>query len=234
MKLGICQSKSSLVCIFLATGSCLISPNSCALPLTQGDAGLLNDLNVAAVTQYVLPALRQAGKAGRLYYASTCRAEKEFSISFPKLNLRMPPEGSSGLAAVREIFRNEATVDVSEVPAGVIRITIGEVPTSILRTFVSHITFKPLEQFNPSMAIFAIEGSDDVLGAMNRSGVRAEAEYFNLLMTSPSDGAPHLSDSLSNLTMDQALDRVAQTFEGIVFYGACSNAGFYRVNFARG
>jgi hypothetical protein len=36
------------------------------------------------------------------------------------------------------------------------------------------------------------------------------------------EGAPHLPPLMTNVTVDDALDSVAQTFKGIVLYGACT------------
>jgi hypothetical protein len=83
-------------------------------------------------------------------------------------------------------------------------------------------------------AIFAIEGSHEVVTAMNTHGIHRDSRPFSLFTAGPDENLPHLPEAISNVTMDQALDLVALTFGGIVEYGTCEKQPTYTVHFIGG
>lgn len=48
------------------------------------------------------------------------------------------------------------------------------------------------------------------------------AHVIDHLVSGPAEGAPHLPPLMQSVTVDDALNSVARTFEGIVLYGTCS------------
>ena len=181
--------------------------------------------NKYVVLKYLVPALNQAGKAGRLYYTADCPPyDVNFydPYPFPAINVQPPSKDVSGLAAIREIFRGDANVEVEEKPPGIVRIRIGKVFDDILQTHISHITLLPTERYNPLFAILAIRDSAEVQAASKQLGIRYDGRPFDYLFQTPDEGLPHISGPLKNLTMEQALDVVAQTFGDIVVYSTCT------------
>ena len=55
---------------------------------------------------------------------------------------------------------------------------------------------------------------------------------YSLRVPPPSEERTHLPAEISNLTLDQALDMVAATWNGIILYGACSEPGMYNISYA--
>jgi len=110
---------------------------------------------------------------------------------------------------------------VTEGRTGIIRIRIGKAPDAFLQTKISLLTLKPMEQYNPTLAVSAIESTGEVEAAMRRLGVRPVQAIGTQLIAEPAKGLPHLPSSMKNVTVDQALDSIAKTFKDVVVYGAC-------------
>jgi hypothetical protein len=188
--------------------------------------------NQDAVLKYVLPLLRLNNLAGRIYYNAACKPGDSYPFTFPFVNVRPPSKDVSGLAAIREIFRNDQNVSVTEARPGVISITVGNVPSAILTTEIQILNLVPIEQYNYDVAIDVIENNNQVREAMRKFGVSTPIIFIDELITLPAPGLPHLPPSMKNLTFDQALDEVASTFGGVVLYGACTQPRLYTINFA--
>lgn len=190
--------------------------------------------NESAVLQYLLPVLKKYGMAGRIYYTTSCHADKGYPNSFPKMNVQPPLKDATGLAAVMHMFRSEKHIKVTESPVGIIRVRVGRVPDAVLQTKISSITLSSMEQYNPSMAISALENSEDVHVTMNKLGIHVASRVTNLGIVLPARGLPRLPGSLSNVTMDQSLDLIARVFGGVVIYGDCTKSRTFFVDFVGG
>jgi hypothetical protein len=185
--------------------------------------------NQEAVLKYLGPALKSCGGVARIDYLTACAAKDGTLLPFPAVAVRPPPKEASGLAAIRDIFHNDKTVSVSESPSGMIRITIGKPNSSILRTKVHSLTLSREGQYDEVIAIAAILGCKEVQLAERQLGFE-EPPTFMHIKAAPSDKrAPHLPSRMRNLTVDQALDKVAKTFGGIVIYYECANANGKRL-----
>jgi len=186
--------------------------------------------NEDAMLKYIVPVLNHDAKAARIYYATSCPKDEDYPYypyPFPKLNVQPPSRDVFGVSAVRQIFHGDANVKVEETPDGIIRVRIGEVHDEILRTKIPHITLTPEQQYNDWAAFFAIQDSNEVQAAMLKRGGHFDSEPGSWHVTEPDKASPHLPESLTNVTMDQALDIVAQTFKKIVLYGACTKQHYY-------
>ncbi len=179
----------------------------------------------------LLPALKATGKAGRLYYRAECRPVQQpdslhpyylpDTLLFPLTAVNAPLRDKTGLAAVQYVFRDDKEVTVTKGKSGIIKVRIGEVSDAILQTKMICLKLTPDERYNPGLAIFAIEDARDVQDAMSRLGYVCTERRLAMLITQPAKGLPHLPSSMKNITMDAALDAVAETFKGIVIYGEC-------------
>jgi hypothetical protein len=184
--------------------------------------------NKAAVLEYLQPVMSSSGKALRIYYRADCHASKDFvaddPVPFPFTNVQPPAKDTTGIAAVREIFKNDNNVIVTE-EADIIKVWIGKVPTAILETKLSQLTLDPMCQYNPMDAIAAINNTKEMAAAMRSIGVES-VPSLGSLAAEPQDGLPHLSNLLKNVTVEQVLDMIAKTWagEGLVIYGACTES----------
>jgi hypothetical protein len=139
----------------------------------------------------------------------------------PFFRVQSPSRGKTGLAAVREIFKNARGITIAEEPAGIIRIWVGKVPTGILRTKIRELNFKRQAQYDPSLAIGAIASTKETDAAMTSLGLTLSPDAGGLLAPAE-NGLPCLPSTMRNVTVDQALDMVAKTWGGPVVYGACT------------
>ena len=206
------------------------APSSQEINQIQFDVG---ERSEDAMLKYLVPALVKAGKAGRIYYEASCPPGElipNIHYTFPTINLHPPSKDVSGLAAVREIFQDNPNIEVEERPSGIIRIKIGKVFNTILQTNISLIAVPPEGVYDSHSAITAIEMSKEVRAATSKLDLRLNNGMFDGGITPPGEGRPHLSSPMTNLTMDEALDIVAQTFKEIIVYGACPNQHYYTLS----
>lgn len=82
------------------------------------------------------------------------------------------------------------------------------------------------------LALTRIQSSKEVQKAKRTLGIHLDGvPLYMSAVKPPTLGAPHLNASMVNLTLDQALDSVAQTFRGVVLYGACAAPNFYTIHY---
>jgi hypothetical protein len=190
--------------------------------------------NMRDVLDYLQPAIANLDGA-RIYYAATCQTLKsEFPrFIFPTVWLERPFPGTTGLEAVRQIFREDPNVVVSGDSSELPRITIGNPSTAILQTKISAVYFDESEQYAPLSAIDKIATVREVRAAERTLNVYP-SWMIDHILGAPAPGEPRLPNVMRNVTVDQTLNEVARTFRGTVLYGACSQPGrehMFRLNF---
>jgi hypothetical protein len=158
----------------------------------------------------------------------------DYVVQFPRLVVQTTLKKRSGIQAVREILKNEKLANVTETPPGIVRITIGNVPSDILHTNISNLEFDADAQYNPDAALDAIVANKDIQSAMRSQNLQMPNKIINRLVVQPGTGRPHLPSTMSNVTMDKALDSIANRFGGIVLYGICPDNRTYSLEFAGG
>jgi hypothetical protein len=181
--------------------------------------------------QYLAPELKSTGGVGRLYYRAECWTERGDGILFPWLELEAPDKSKTGLAALKDIFRKESQVTVRQDRSGIARISIGNVSHELLNTRIHLVELTPRQRYNVEEAIWAIEQTSEVEAKVSELKLEYPPTVFTARVLEPAAGLPHLPMSLRNVTVDEALDRVAQTFGGLVKYGECVNQSGTRLIF---
>jgi hypothetical protein len=179
---------------------------------------VISQHNQEFVLTYLRPAFLSRGGADRIYYSAACKTKDGQTLPFPRVEVRPPSKETTGLVAVREIFKNDKHVMVAEDRFGMIRVTIGQPASALLQTRIHSLTLKPHERYNVPLAISAIENTTEVEVAERKLGLDHPNIVFGGGIALPEKGVrlPHLPASMKDLTMDQALDAVAKTFGGIV------------------
>jgi hypothetical protein len=211
-----------------------VCQSSNSQPSVQLESPRESERNEKELLKILWPQLKAAGDAGRVYFTALCQKDDKLPIAFPQFDVQPPPSRDRGLAAVRDMFRNDSSVTVTENEPGIIRIWFRSVPDAILQTKISSLRLGPIPQYNPVVAIQAIENAPEVQSAMRTLGVRTLEMPINMLVGGPADGRLHIPGSMNNVTMDEALDTVARTFKGIVLYGACTQPELYTISFTGG
>lgn len=185
-------------------------------------------VNERQLLKYVFSELRTSSKAARINYVPTSCGKLAAKFGeFPSVEMRLPPENQDGISAIREMFRGNMYVQSYEDKDGVLVISIGDVPGEILQTKIHYVRFPLLDRYNPALAISDIENNK----AVRANDFQPFPRPFSYVITSPSPRLPHLPESLSHITMNEALNRIATTFEGVVLYGACPESRSYIIDF---
>jgi hypothetical protein len=203
-----------------------------AAPPSDGITRSPPEAPVVAILKYLRPSLSESGKVGRIYYPATCQSEGFDKVLFPETAVQAPPDGESDLAAAQQMFRNNGSVGVTQDQPGIVRIRIGNIPDDILQTKISRISFTPDEQYNVLAAFSAIYENEDVSASMRNFGVRPTQILTIYAMNPAIEDLPHLPSTMTNVTVDQVLDKIAKTFNGVVFYGACTQQHKIDIYFA--
>ncbi len=197
------------------------------------DACAATERNQSVVLDHVRPVLRSAGLSAVVYYRGACRGRSHDLVPFPAVKLRNPSTGGAGLPAVREIFRDDRGVVVTQAQPGVIRIRVGEVPDQILRTKISHLALGPAGQYDATSALYELLSAADFRAALRRNQFQALPVYPPLvnLVNLPGAAVPHLPRVMKELTVDDILQSVAKTFKGVVLFGGCERPRLLSIDF---
>jgi hypothetical protein len=183
----------------------------------------ISDHNLDTFLEYVEPVLKTAGGAARLYFRTSCWTGSGDGIMFPQLRLDTPAQAKTGLAAIRDILRKEKEVNITEGRTGISRISIGEVNYELLNTKIHVLRLSPTQQYNTEEAIVAIERTKEVQAKMRELNLQEPPTVHFGRVLEPAPGRPHLPATMKDVTVDEALDRLAQTFGGLVMYGECDS-----------
>lgn len=200
-----------------------------SLPITYGavadGAGSSTlETDESVIMRHLQPVL-DARTSVRLSYAASCNATSAFP-PLPPLRLNAPSSRLTGIDAVRSIFHYDYNVVVTEGPGGTAKVSVGKVPSDVLRTRIVLLRLRqPIEQYNASMVIDALKSTKELKRAVKSLGL-ALVPLMNVQLLYdpvPGDHAPHVPAALHDVTIDQVLDLVAQTFKGVVVvYGVCT------------
>jgi hypothetical protein len=177
----------------------------------------------AALLQPMLEVLDKAKLSGSLEFSGRC--ELQDFPDFPQFRAAETSGGSSP-QALREILADDAAMRVMQNPEGTIRMIESGVPTDLLNIRISHISFENNENtgvYAPNAALRFILSAPEVVAFMKAHDIEWP---FAIEGGSGIAGAwppefPHISGSLDDVTLSQALDHVLKTFPGIWMYENC-------------
>jgi hypothetical protein len=182
-----------------------------------------SDKNEYAFWKYLWPVLRAQRLPVFISYLGTCSDDDGVQVPFPAVDVQSPFPRQTGLAAIRQIFRNAHDVDVKQERSGLMMINIGNAPDALLETRISTLEFDPYEQYDPTMALVAIGTNPDVELGERRLKIDNSkwVEVLHGLSSGPVKQWPHLPPILQNITLRTAMKRLAEKFRGAAIYGAC-------------
>ncbi len=189
-------------------------------------------VEMSGFVAHVQPILHASNNGGRVYYQGICQGSgMSEELRLPVIYLREVPHGKTGIEAVQSMLPTEAVV---EQRPGLISMQLAPVPAKLLSTNIGNLKFTERERFDSTLAVIAVMENSDVTSAMRRLGFNVPIQDVSIMPTTPRSELPHLPASLSNVTVDQALDLVARTFGNIVFFGVCEKSRLVLVNSAGG
>jgi hypothetical protein len=207
----------------LAAAMACVSPCGLAAPIDDGRVSMED------FVARLHPFLKESNLGARVYYRANCPKEGDFyTLNSPTVTLQTGQDKKAGDRAVEDILPKGA---ILERRAGIISIKLDRIPTGILDTRIGVVKFTPNAQFNEALAIDAIENNADVKAATQRLGYDLPpVEDISIFVVSPAKDQPHLPETLTNMTVDQALDQVAKTFGAAVLFGVCEDQHIYLAN----
>jgi hypothetical protein len=173
----------------------------------------------------VVGVLSKGQVSGSLEYCGRCDLNQ--IPDFPKLHA---PEKSRGSAVqdLQEMFADDPEMRVTQEPDGMIRMVEADVPRDLLDLRISHISFKldygPGDVlYDPRDALRAILNAPEVRAFMTAQNIGTPFDFEEVHgpIAVPSPKLPHISGSLDNVTLSQALDYVSRTFPGLWVYENC-------------
>ncbi len=159
----------------------------------------------------------------RLYYAADCSARSVEPLPFPVLDVTKPPKSGPTAKKVRAVFAKVGGVTVTSGPAGIIRITIGTPDKAPLMVRIAYVRFTEEQRWDPLSAINAIMTSKEVVYRMSRQGALWQRPFDDTL--NPITKVPKLPATLRDMSVDEALDRIALAFGIEIDYGECGRKG---------
>ena len=170
----------------------------------------------------VFEVLQDAHVSGSIELAGRC--DPSHLPGFPQFRTAAVT-ASSPLAALREVAASDPGMRVEQDANGTIRMTEKGVPNDILNVRISHILFENYLHHDIRSANFAVEV---ILSAPEVRSFMAAHDIAAPQLKGPGSvpgnagdqwppDAPHISGSLDNVTVLEALDRVLAAFPGEVF-----------------
>lgn len=142
-----------------------------------------------------------------------CTPSEEISDSF---KVGPPEAGVPAGQAVRDAFASDPRLAVREDGADLIRVVGGNVHTDLLDLRISEVTFH--SEDNPRDATIHLLLLPEVKAYMQTHHIRFVSGANGI---APTPKGVHLSATLKNATISEALDRIAQSFPGVWIYAGC-------------
>lgn len=175
------------------------------------------------IFKYLGRALYSTDKPVLIEYGGVCaKYYGSYAVGFPPIRLQSPLKGIKGLPAVREIFKKDKGVTVTETREGVIKISIGMVWIPMLQIKISRFALDSDEQYSPALAISAMMNTTEMRSAMARLQAQYPVGDFSFITSLARKGQPHLPPVMKDMTAGQILKSIAKTFKGIVTYSVCT------------
>ena len=191
----------------------------------------------APSVQPILEALDKAKVSGSFVFSGHCDlAACSPHADFPQF--RAPTRaGGSAVQVLREVLADAPAGQVTQDSDGPIRMNETGVSTDLLDIKISHIPFESYRQrvYTANGALKVILQRPEVLAFMKAHDIRGPFGPFDNCSGHgepvPGNAAawppesPHISGSLDNVTLSEALDYVLKTFPGIWIYESCPPGG---------
>lgn len=196
-----------------------------ASPAKGSNANHTYYATLAEIQEVLSPVVTAAGKKSvRIYYAAVCEPDHNpsWGLPFPDFHLQAPSKGKTGLAAVQDVFRDAKDVAVSDDRPDLFVIRLGKPADAILSTRIQSLVWSGDARHFDSRAIWAVLQTQEVQEAMRRLGLQGKVVEQFVEPGTTEDVASPLPESLSDVTMDEALDVAARALGTMVLYGACT------------
>ncbi len=170
----------------------------------------------------LLEALNRAHVSGSMIVSGHC---SNAGGDFPHLSVPSETTAQSPLDIARETLADDPAIRVSKDLDGNIRMVESGVPTGLLHIKIKHISFEGGAFSASDAARRFILRAPEVLAFMQAHDIDTLTGGMIIGSNAPlSMELPHLSGSMDNVTVSEAMDMVLKTFPGIWAYESCPHA----------
>lgn len=202
----------SFVCLFPAVDA--LSAYSSTPPDNNAEERLV---------QYLGETLAPVSKAARVDYYHPHSCGQGAFVSFPRMELHEPLKNHVGVRGARDIFSAYHDLVVEKRGKKLVVVRVGTSPSAFLTTPIKSIEFSDFARYNAFVAIATILHTEAVQAAAARANLVLSPSVIEGLMNPPMPGLPYLPRKIQHVTLDDALNRVAITFGGVVVYSLCKD-----------
>jgi hypothetical protein len=185
--------------------------------LSQDKGGVDHRLAVPAVQKI----LSSAQLSGSLENWGVCDISDPHP-EFPRLRGVSSQDGPA-LEALQELFANDPKMQVTHETDGKIRMVETDVPKDFLVVKIHHLSF-PSNFHSGAFAVYFILNTPEVIDFMDRNIGRKVAWYGWGMPGQIASHGPSVPGELNDVTVEQALHHVLQTFPGFWFYQNCHDS----------
>ena len=198
-----------LLIIAIALGCTKVSPPQNAVTSSTGQVQMPPSQFVASV----LRVLEENRRSGSLVFRGRCTDSGGMTDFF---KVSSPAQGVAPIEALRQAFVNDSALTVKEDSSGMIRVVGGDVQPELLGVTIHDVKFQ--KENDPREATYKLLASPELKTYMQDH--RTEFVTTSGGLVPPASGR-HLNGTLTDMTVSQALDRIAQTFPGVWIYEEC-------------
>lgn len=220
---------------YVLTTVCVCVPLMVPLSGCSSDASASSSLRVgnqrAQLANYLEEVLGPVSKAARVYYyvPHACGSGPDAAMQFPDMDLHTPEHGDIGISGVRRIFSAYHDVSITHHGDKLIAVRIGTPSNHVLMTRFKFVKVSNLAKYNPGLVILGIMHKKSVRTAIANAGLTLPITPFVGMVMPPSQRPRHSHGRAKDVTVDEALDRVAVTFNGVLVYSTCKARNGKRV-----
>ena len=168
--------------------------------------------------------LKSTKKVARVYYHLDCSSETAGSGLVPR-SRELPALSNvrDAVTVCRELFDADKG-QVRGQGRRLVAIQLGRVDRSILDTKVKTLHLERIERYNADLVLSAILNAPEVKATIQSHSLEPTIEMGPGFVNASERGRPHMPAALDDRTVEELLDSVAETFNGIVCYGECGDA----------
>jgi len=170
----------------------------------------------------------------RVYYHGNCTLVKKRyfdTIPFPFSNLNAPSVDGGYVERVHSMFAKTDSVKVYIDEKKIVRVHIGNSIDYPLATKLSSVKIPSDAQYYPQTSAAYISTSSEFVNSMKQFDLQATfPRLFSGALSIPTNKSPRMPENLTNVTVDEALDMVAEKFRKIVIFSTCDTHYSVRVH----
>ena len=146
---------------------------------------------------------------------------------------------SADPSRVSYLLAKSKKVTIWQGKAGQLRVLVGDVSAELLTTKITLVSFRTVERYNAIEAINAITQTKEIQAKLGELGIlqpETIGPSFEQMPDPDRPLLPHLPASIKNVTMEEALDQVAETFDCVIIYAGWTGDGkrWFSVDYAEG